>query len=287
MKAIVAGAKKSDFWRLNPDELVINENLRGRTTIPYDHIRDLAIQMYEETQLEPVGIRNVAGKYHLVFGYCRVDGVKLIRKGFEHEGTTYHDPNFLVSCIPSIMNDKKAFRRNVMENVSRLMCSAIDDANNQEIGRDHHGMSDVDLAHLYKTTVHQINERRRLLGLSDKHQIMVHEGQMSLALAYTLLDLPEKEREGALQLACQDGRLNTGVVKEILRGRQASGQAPNAKTSTARSLSEVRKAFETLALVDTSGGGAAKLIVAFINGKASIDDLTEGWESITGFSAIL
>ena len=175
-------AKASDYWSLNPDDLVMG--FRGRRRIPFDHIRDLAILIFTETQIQPVQIRNDGGKYKLIFGFSRCDAVKLIRKGFEHDGKTYHDPNFLLKCIPTVANEKTAFKRNIMENSSRLACSAIDNAENQQEGRERYGMSDHDLAELYKVSVQQITNLQRLLFLSDAHKEMVHDGTMALTTAY-------------------------------------------------------------------------------------------------------
>ena len=253
--------KRRDYFFVDPNEVIVKEDLRGRKFAPTEaDIISRAISMIEKTQLQPVQARRVQDKrLQLVLGFTRTAAARLIRSGFEHEGATYHDPEFMLKVIVADCNDKEALYRNIAENNERNACSDIDDAHNQNRMREH-GDSDADIARFYGCSATQVGKLRKLLSLTDKEQELVHYGLLPTQVAIDLLDLDTDERTKIITECQKDnGKIDGAAARSQLRDHhladvdddeataifgEASDTKPNNTKPTksiTRSLREVKK----------------------------------------------
>lgn len=289
-----ADVKRSDVFGVDPFEVIVREEIRGRCKPPSDEqIVTLAESLLDHGQQQPVRVRKIEeNRLQLISGYTRTAAARLIREGFvDSEGKKRKDREFKLQCMISTANDEKSFILNVVENEHRNMTSPIDDALNQERLRSHHMMSDAAIAKLYGyKNQNKVGRLRRLLGLPDKVQNLVHDGNMTVEAALLLLDAPEDERDEILkQSQSDDGKVNGTAVRQtvrehILRDSEeqiANKTSGNGKPSSngrekpkfkARTVSEIRKFFEGIAESDESESDPALIrfagdMLKFIGGR--------------------
>jgi ParB-like chromosome segregation protein Spo0J len=226
----VKESKRSDLFFLDPNEVKVKEELRGRRYQPTEEdVKARAVSMLTYGQLQPVvARRDNDSKPVLIAGFTRCAAARLIRAGFlaDPDGMgdqqEFKDENFMLKVTISDCNDETAFVRNVVENAQRNETSAIDDAFNQEQMRDRYGMTDADIARTYgyRNAV-KVCRFKKLLKLDTETQKLVHEGKLAVQAAIDILDLPEDERAGVLSQATRDnGRVNGAEVLSQIRDRQ-------------------------------------------------------------------
>lgn len=283
-----SNVKRGDYFSVDPFEIVVREELRGRHKPPTDdRIVNRALSILDHGQIQAVECRRDE-KHRLILnsGFTRTAAVRLIRTGFDYEGVHYHDPDFMLKVLLTEANDATAFKRNVVENAQRDDTSPIDDAFNQQKLRDAYGMSDADIARLYGCNQAKISTYRKLLQLKTEWQDMVHDGRLSVSAALLVLELPEEQRATAIENSAKDnGKINgaklTEMVREnclndnnVVRSENAGdGEEVLEKPAKARSIRELRKFFEFRAASENGFDPAiqrfSKDIVAYINGRTT------------------
>lgn len=212
--------KRSDRYHLNPDDIIICPELRGRHTPPTpEQVARLAISMLKNSQVEPVLCRRTHdNRVKLVAGFTRHEAVKMLRQGFEFEGKSYCDPEFRLSVVLSDCNDEEAFMRNLAENNDRCATSPIDDAHNQRRLRETYGKSDVEIAEIYGVSSVKVGQYRKLLELSNEEQALVHSGLLAVSAALTLLNVSGEERSQIVETATKEnGKIDGSVVRMAVR----------------------------------------------------------------------
>ena len=221
-------ARRFDGWAVDPFEIIVKEDLRGRRKPPSDEqIIDMAVSMMEHGQREPVECRKVNDKrLQLNLGFTRTAAARLIRDGFEYinpvtgEVERRQDEQFMLKVVLSDSNDKDAFVHNIVENQHRNATSAIDDAHNQRRLRENYGYSDADITKLFRyKDPNKVGRLRRLLALPDSVQDLVHYEKLTVQAALDLLDLPPDEMETAISSATDEatGNVVGSKVREIVR----------------------------------------------------------------------
>lgn len=199
-------AKRSDEFGVNPFDITVSEELRGRSKPPTEEqIIARAESMLEHSQLQPCQVRRIdsAGNLSLILGFTRMAAARIIRTGFVGtDGEFKQDPEFNLTVKVVDCNDQKSFLRNIVENAQRNPTSPIDDAVNQQKLRDRYQLSDTDIMKLYgERNTNRIGKLRKLLLLEEPIQDMVHEGTLAVDPAIALLDLPPGERLAAVNAA--------------------------------------------------------------------------------------
>ncbi len=213
--------RRSDVFHVEPSQVVIREELRGRRTPPGDDaILAMAVSLLDYGQLQPCIARRIKDdKVQLVAGFTRAAAARLIRDGFtDEEGQQRHDADFMLQVRIQDMNDEDAFVRNVVENCRRNETSPIDDAHNQQRLRHNYGRNDAEIARLYQCSPNKVGHLRRLLMLPNELQALVHSGKMSVSSALDMLGLPDSDRDLALKAAMlENGKVNGAEIRRQVR----------------------------------------------------------------------
>ncbi len=216
--------KRSDYFFVDPFEVHIREDLRGRSTPPSDSdIIDLAESLVDNGQRTPVECRRQPDKTLLLnAGFTRTVAARLIRKGFKRNdtGEPCQDADFALKVILSDGNDKEAFIHNIVENAHRNATTAIDDAVNQRKLRDKYGYSDAEISRLYRYgDPARVGRLRLLLELPDEAQALIHKGKLGVQAAIDLLALPAEERDATLTAATDavTGKVAGAKIRDKVR----------------------------------------------------------------------
>lgn len=202
---------RGDLWRINPFELTIDEaNFNGRIEAHTPaRVRAMAMSLIEDGQIEPAHIRRTHGtgdeaKYELVLGFRRAQAVKLINTDTELRALATQkyglgaDDVFPLLCIVSTVSPEDAFVRNVIENVQHDQLSVMEESINA--GRlAEMGYSPKRIASIYGCSESRISQLKALLLLSQKHQMMLHRGELTLDEARTLLKVSPDARDEIIE----------------------------------------------------------------------------------------
>lgn len=288
---------RSDYFFVDPFQVMINEKVRGRCKPPSDEkILEMAESMLEHGQQQPVQARKIKpeNKIQINFGFTRTAAARLIRTGFTGtDGAHYHDPAFKLKLIVTDANDEVAFINNIIENNMRNATTPIDDAFNHKRLREEMGKTNAEITKLYGyKDPNKVARYQDLLGLSKSVQDQIDAGTMPVSAALALLELPESEREAAILAATSDtGKVKaTEVISQVrehhLRDQDASHIGSNATPAAngtpagkggktaAKPLTvrEMKKFFEEYLAVEDSSPKAKEFcttILQWMNGRRS------------------
>lgn len=238
---------RRDYFMVNPFEITVKEELRGRHTPPTEQdIIEMAESLLDHGQQQPVQCRKFEGnKLLLNLGFTRMAAARLIVSGFtDSTGTERKDEAFRLKVVLSDGNDKDAFVHNIVENAHRNATSPIDDAYNQNRLRDQYGMSDVEIGRLYRyTDGAKVGRFRKLLALSPEVQALVHDGSMAVAAAIDLLELPDDQRKLAITAASAngDGKVSGSAIREQVREHILNDDNPESAEATGKRRGRKKK----------------------------------------------
>jgi ParB-like chromosome segregation protein Spo0J len=313
-----ADMRRTQHFVLNPFDVLIDENSRGRFIAPSDEqIVEMAVSMHKNGQISPVECRRSVPDLRpvLVLGFTRTAAARLIRSGFDavidDQPTRVHDPAFLLKVNVVENNDESAFLRNIEENKARNATSIIDDVHNWQKLADRYGRSDAEIAKIYGVSASYVSRNRKLLRLGFATQVAVHRGELPVTAALTLADeVPERDHEAILQaVKAHDGDVTgTGVVRhlrelaahakttsalpaDVLRddpAKVAATSAPKPFTPVDKdrpaSMREMRQLVDTMKTdsvsVLTKKVGA--LLDKFVRGRATVEEVMQGIFEIKG-----
>lgn len=213
--------RRGDTYFVNPFDVIVKDELRGRHIPPTpEQIVERAVSMLTHGQLQPVQCRKDSEHRPVVIlGFTRTAAARLIREGFEHDGQTYKDENFLLQLSLVDCNDEEAFTKNIVENAHRNETTPIDDAHNQRRLREMYAKTDAEIARTYGYgSSNRVMQYKRLLGLSREEQLLVHEGKLSVSAALDLLDAPADQRAEFLASATKDnGKIDGSALRDVVR----------------------------------------------------------------------
>lgn len=257
---------RSDLYFITPTEIQVDESVNGRWQ-PHDDASVAELVSSYETvgQLQPVQIRKVAdNKVSLVMGYRRWKAAVKFNE-------LHPDKPMKLKCVLSALNAEEALIRNIAENRERKETTCVDDAYNMRRLREEYGWADARIAEFYKVTAPYVSQLKKLLTLSLEIQRKVHSKALSLQAALALADLTETEQAEALKEAEAEGGTTTkAVVAKVRKKKVSKGQKQS------RSLSEVREYFESLTGPAEPCKPLAELVLAFIGGGITDEDMTKG-----------
>lgn len=320
---VVAGEnmKRGDLFYVNPFEIEVREDLRGRIEAPLpEDIIDRAVSLLTHGQLQPVVCRRKPdNRLLLTAGFTRTAAARLIRDGFkDHDGKECKDENFMIQVKVSDANDKEAFLQNVVENAERNETSPIDDAHNQRKMREQHGMNDSEIKDLYRyKDPNKTGRLRKLLMLPDNVQKLIHRGKMTVQAGLDFLDLPADKQKDALEQAMkEDGSVEGSKIRDIVRDHHlsdavppgsgpnmtsANGKGPNTASangtpangvangtparSIPRSMKDVRKFFEGKreSTVDPGQKEYIDKLLNWLSGKITDKQFDNAFEKLTDY----
>jgi ParB-like chromosome segregation protein Spo0J len=289
IKIAVGGAKRADIFGVDPFQVQMSEELRGRAKPPTEEdIIHLAESLLKEGQIEPVEVRRIDNEGHvaLTLGFTRCAAARLIRTGFMGtDGELRQDEKFNLLVKVVDCNDQRAFERNIVENAIRQATSPVDDALNHDKLRTRYQYTDGDIAKLYgeKGTV-RIGKLRKLLMLDQSVLNLVHEGNLAVERALDLLDLPPEQRAETVAVAVkEDGKVEGQVIREQVRahhlsddgktvaaGTSSNGNGDGKVKSISLSMRELRTYFQEVVdgeRYDTAEVRFAKEFLEFLAGK--------------------
>jgi ParB-like chromosome segregation protein Spo0J len=298
IKLNAGDVKRSDLYSVDPFEVVVKEELRGRWTPPTETmIINMAMSMMENGQRQPVEVRKIAeGKLMLVLGFTRTAAARLIRTGFTHNEVHYQDEQFKLKCSLTDANDQKAFINNIVENAHRNNTSPIDDAMNHHKLRDQYGYSDTDIAKLYQhgenpdktINVAKVGRLRRLLALPEEAKQLVHTGKLAVQAALDILDIEDEAiRNTTLEAVYADCGAGESVSGTTIRSKirdtilnddsktdeekATATAAAGKKAIKPRSMKEIRTFFGNLQEnhVDDAVKEFSKQFLSWVEGKKS------------------
>lgn len=287
---------RTDLFAIDPFQLQIREELRGRRFAPTaEQITEMALTLMKDGQIEPVEVRKIGttNRLEVTLGFTRTSAARLIRTGFEDaDGNHYQDEEFLLKVlINNGVNDRKAFERNIIENLHRNELSDVDHAHNQQRMRDQWMMSDEEIATFYRCSVSKVQRLQKILGLAEMAQEAIHNGLITTAAALEVRALPEAEQATLLQTVTENGgKVTAGAVREQVRehilrddpsalppstGTQTPPPAPKVK---ARTTKELREWLRTEPRTNTQESFAA-VFIAYLDGTATDAQLRDAMDT--------
>lgn len=184
---------------LFPEDIIVKMEDNGRWREGGEeenqkHIDSLAANIFDQGQLEPVGVRKVPGKetgddfdYRLIFGFNRYEAIKLLNKQKPGE-------RFKVKCMvhETKTGDKDdPFLKNMDENLQRKNLSLMDQAWCHQRLRKDYGWKDVAIADRFGISAAYVTKLKDLFRIPKEAQERVHEGRMTLEQAESLAKLQE------------------------------------------------------------------------------------------------
>lgn len=182
------------------------------------------------------------------------------------------------------LNPEEAFVRNLVENIERAATTPIDDAHNQRRLREQYGWSEVKIADFYKRSVAYISQLRKTLVLPTEIQQGVAQGNIPLAAALDLVDLPALEQKEAVAEATnpETGKVVAETVRKRVRDKKIE-----AGGGKGRSIKEVRTFFEELTGPGESEAirGLSEKLLLFLSGKITDKQMTNALEKYTKMSS--
>lgn len=289
--------KRGDMYFVDPYEIIIKEELRGRHTPPTpEQIMELAISMVENGQRQAVECRKTIGDRLLLnLGFTRTAAARLIRTGFEDaSGKNYHDPNFLVKVTLSDANDEEAFYHNIIENCHRNATTPIDDAHNQRTMRDKYGKTNEEIAKKYQyPDTQKVVRLQKLLQLSAEMQQKVHDGTLPVSAALDLLELPEDKQKEAIAAATKatNGKVVASAVRDQVREHMlnddkreyTSEEKKEPKKNLGRNMKDVRNFMTVLSeSKDESEQKLGSVFLIWLQGKRTDKFLKETFKEFGG-----
>ena len=278
--------KRKDVYRVDPNDIVVHEELRGRKFPPTpEQIMKRAISLFVHGQIQPIsGRRNADNKIESVAGFTRVNAGRLLRDGFEYEGTRYHDPEFLIDVSLQKVDDLQALLLNIEENNERNQVSDIDDAFNQQRLRAAYGWTDKAIAEAYKyNNTNRVSRLKKLLQLTEEEQQLVHVGALSMAAGLELLNMTPEDRAAAVEQAKQGVKLSASALQDQIRDTvfaddpdasgdgESDGGGEDTETKVKpRSIKHLRSFFEALKESEQPADKRlAKDVLGWLSGKGT------------------
>lgn len=250
VKINAGDVKRADMLFVDPFQVIVKEELRGRRMPPTDEqIIALAESMLQVGQRQAVECRKVDdNRLQLSFGFTRMAAARLIREGFtDSDGIPQRDEAFTLKVMLANGNDETSFVANIVENCHRNATTDLDDAFNQQKLRDRYGKTDAEIAKLYGDKGGQrVSRLKTLLSAPSDVQAMVQAGEMSTPAVAELMELPEENRAEAIEHAKANGngKVSAPAIRSQVRDHhlrdEGNGQVSKPKKKPL-SVAELRK----------------------------------------------
>lgn len=319
---LAADAKRADSWTVDPNDIIMKDDVRGRNKPPTpEKIMARAQSMLKHGQIQEVECRKLPdNRLQLTAGFTRCAAARLIRAGFTDPSGKFHqDEQFRLRVKIVNCNDKEAFIRNIVENKERNETTPIDDAHNHEKLRRNHGLNDAQIAAELDESPSRISLLKKLLMLEDKVQDLVDEGKLSVTAALDLLDAPKEQHDEIIANSTKEGngkidstKVRAQVRDHHLADADADEQIAAAKDGTSdaakakskggkkakagddedgpsvvkpRNMREVKNFFEALSQhEDADVSSFAKTALLFCKGKKTAKMFSNAIDKLRKFS---
>ena len=287
---------RSDCFTVSPFDVIVREELRGRRIAPTDEqIIEMAVSLKRYGLRQPVECRKLPdNRLLLVSGFTRTAAARLLREGFtDADGEHHQEPEFQLKAMLSKCNDREAYIRCVVENAHRNATSPIDDAYNQERLRDQHGLTNAEIAKLYRySSPGKVLQLETMLTLAPAIQDLVHTGELAMASALEVATLPEPDQVKVVEKIAANGRRVTApkareAVREHILRDTADAPAPTGPdaltppTAKPRSMRELRSWLATDP-ADAPQRTFAAVLLAWLAGTATDAALTQALDALAG-----
>jgi ParB family chromosome partitioning protein len=288
--------KRGDFLYIHPDDVIVDESLRGRHKSPgKDAVESLAQSILEHGQRQAAEVRRLPNKkVQLVYGYTRLEAVKLLHA----QGHT--EIKFKVSV--TTCNEREAFVANVVENKHRNATTPIDDAHNMRRLAEQHGMKNAEIAKLYRCSESWVSKLLKLLSLPAEVQERIQNGQLTAGIAEKLLLIEDAKKQIELLQECSDdeGQVSGAELKKLLReavgggsdddtpASSTSGKGKGSQQSQAtpsRSVREMRAFLEDCLTPEDETEGVkafAKVMLDWVGGRKTDKQLYNAIKKLEG-----
>lgn len=188
--------KRTDAYRLYPEDITINPELNGRHEKP--EIDWLITDILAHGQHTPVIIRPDGGQAVLVAGFSRWRAISEINK----RGLA--PVKMQVRCIHVTCNEAEAFLLNISENRFRNPTTPIDDAHNIKRLLNVYAMTEGQIAGIYFPTAKTekdlkeankfVRDRIALIALAPEAEEAVRSGRVKGSAAKALAKLTQEQQ---------------------------------------------------------------------------------------------
>ena len=183
----VPTAGRIDVWRVDPDDLQMNQKLRGRIEKP--DISGLIHSIRQVGQLQPIVARkDTDNGLHVVAGFSRVEAISALKKEQPDKGWT------VLVRVLSAINDAKGFSLGLAENIVRNNLSPLEAARGVERLRNVFNQNVTDVATALGRSAPWVYQMEKLLELPEDLLQRIHRREVSIEAAFLLAKDPNREK---------------------------------------------------------------------------------------------
>ena len=256
-----------EVLRLDPATIRVGHTGRSAVT----DVDDLASDMADNGQMQPIGTRTKDGEMWLVWGSRRLAAALLI-----NEAGLGGDKPFLVDCLDAqgAKSEAEYFERTLVENLARENTTALDDAHNIEELITVHNRTPAYIAELYGKSKSWVSHRRSLLKLPPELQEAVHAGKLPSLAAY---ELTKASHKGQAQ-----------IIAKLAKGEEITNEQA-AKAAAAKKKKEAGAPKAAGRQVKESRAKTLKQVKVYLTGLSSYEDASkdpDGWIADLGASFV-
>ena len=285
---------KGDVFQVDPMQLVIDEEqvFTGRwKPVSDDVVRERAESFLEIGQQQPCRIRHLHGKgpnavYALVAGFTRAKAAILIssdpdlraRAGLEA------GKNYPLKVIRSNTNESTAVVENIVENAQRQETSPIDDAHNHEKLRSL-GYTDADIARIVGMDPGKVSKLKKLLGLEERFQQQIHDGELSMEAGLGLMDIEPAKRDEVVTPEPDSEAAAKPVRERVKTAQREAGVVVRMTPRELKAFCDTYTAEECVLAEDTTTNAVMKDIIGLFQ-QLMAGELEEG-EFLTEMQQLL
>lgn len=267
---------------LDPGDIVVSEGMNMRRYLPdAKGIDELARDIVQWGQLQPVLVRVDRGKYHLVFGFRRVRAIqyandnKLYKQPeSRHKGPLKVRAQVMVST--DNIGDLELMAANARENLKRQDLNAIDHAFVCQTYLDA-GVKKSDISKLLKRAPSWVTEHLALNGLRAGIQKKIAGGSLPYTAIREIVDLPEEEQDAYIK-DLESGKTSREAARKKKSKRKVHGEPTTGRASL--TAKQARDGFAELSGVGVEEGKESKysercqqlgvLLLKFADGKMGL-----------------
>ncbi len=202
----VKGTRTSEY-RFLPEQIEILPEMNGRHELP-DIEWLIESMLRPHGQIQPVSIRRTGGKPVLCAGFSRwraavaINTRKLTEKPFE------------LRCTYTALTEKQAFMANIEENRVRNATTPMDDAYNVQRLINVYGMTEEEVAGLYREKLSWIKGRLQLIELIPDAEKALNEGRFVGSAAKTIAKLSTEQQRAVLKT---EGKITAKDVRAVAK----------------------------------------------------------------------
>lgn len=222
----IEDVKRSDLLRIWPEELIVDQEARGRHFKPtLERIMEIGTSIAANGQEQPCAATVTHDKrLKLYAGVTRYEGVMWWNQ-------THPEDRRRLEVVVKDRTPKEAFLSAIRENRERNLTTVIDDAHNVRRLSELHGMNDEDIRAYYGTPAmgdkpakpmseSWLEGMRPLVRMPEEEQAKIHSGQLSKSVGLLLAEMPPENRDQLLKDAAVEGNGKVTVASVLKVARK-------------------------------------------------------------------